>query len=267
WQTVLASPDPHDLTSAVAIGGLVYVPQGTGTRAAVVAVRPDGRTAVTYPLPKLPPDPTALLPGPSQPGLLARAGRGAVDALLAADGHVLAVTSSRAAAGLSDLVTGRTVTFNGYTRVRAATMGGDGMVYVLTAANDSAFSLRILRIDPRSLQIVSAFDTGILDRDRPASALPSRFGAVIYSPGVPGSLDALSGTDVWLADGGGLRENATVSSDDGLLMGPGEGDSVLLYGGTAENVVTRVGLDDGAVRRADARLTAPSGTTVVLAAE
>ena len=267
WRVVLASPDPHDLTSAVAIGALVYVPQGSGRRAAVVAVHPDGRIAATYRLPKLPPDPTALLPGPSQPGPLSHPGRGAVDALLSADGHVLAVTSSRSAAGLTDLLTGRTVTFNGYTQVQAATMGGDGMIYVLTGANDTAFSLRILRIDPRSMQIVSAFDTGALDRGRPATALPSSFGAVIYSPGVPRSLDALSGTEVWLVDGGGLRENATVSSDDGLLMGPGHGDSALLYGGVAGDVVTRVGLSDGAVRRADARLTAPSGTTVVLAAD
>jgi len=233
----------------------------------VAAVRTDGRTAAQYRLPTLPPDPTALLPGPSQPDLAAPIEPGRVVALLAADGHVLAVTSTPAAAGLTDLVTARTVTFGGYTNVRATTTGGDGMVYVVTAANDSAFSQRILRIDPRSMRIVSAFDTGTLDRGRPATALPTRYGAVVYSPGVPDSLDALSGTELWLIDGAGLRENATVSSDDGLLMGPGKGDSVLLYGGPAGDVVTRVGIDDGAVRRADPPPTPPSGTVVVLAAD
>ena len=272
WRTILASPQPHDLTNAVMARGLVYVARSSAHGPTVVAIRRDGRTAATYRLPKLPPDPTALLALPSRPGTgtggaSAGVGRARVDALVAAGGRVLAVTSTRAAAGLTDLSSGRTVTFDGYVDVRAATTGGDGMVYVLAASNDPAFSQRVLRIDPRSLRIVFTFDTGVAGHGRPASALPSRFGAVFYSPGTPGSIDALSGTDLWLVDGGGLNENSTVTSDDGALMGPGPGDSVLLFGSPAGAAVTSVGLSDGAVRRADAHLTAPSGTVVVLAAE
>jgi hypothetical protein len=269
WSIVLASLDPHDLGTAVVNGGLIYTPEGSGRGAAVVAVHPDGRTAARYPLPTLPPDPRAALRPDSPTGLLgARARRGDVAALLGAGRHVLAVTSTGAAAAVTDLTTGVTVTLTGYDRVYAATMGGDGLAYVLAGRADPAATLRILRVDPRSMQAVAAWDTGAGGSSEPAWALPTRFGAVFYSPGLPHSLDAYSGTNIWLVDDSGIHQNSAVSSNDGVRMGPGAGDTVLLYGPPAGGTVSRLGLDDGALSRAsNARVSAPSGSTVLFAAD
>jgi hypothetical protein len=50
-------------------------------------------------------------------------------------------------------------------------------------------------------------------------------------------------------------------------MGPGAGDSVLLYGRPAGSAVSRLDTDDGVLSRAGSRLAAPPGATVLLAAD
>ncbi len=115
---------------------------------------------------------------------------------------------------------------------------------------------------------MSAWDTDVAPSDEPVWALPTRFGAVFYSPGAPGSLDAWSATDLWLVDARrrprelGRRRRTSVER-----MGPGRGDSVLFYGRPGDGVVSRLDTDDGALSRADARLSAPSGATILLAAD
>ncbi len=268
WVTVAASLDPADMTTAVVAGDLVYLPMGQGRHAAVMAVDLNsGRTAARLRLPTLVPDPRALLTlsGPA-PGARA-ASRGHVTALLTARGRVLAVSATPFAAAVTDLATHASVSLGGYTQILAATVGGDGIVYVLAGSSDPAFTLRFLRVDPRTMRLVSVWDTGVAATDEPVSALPTRFGAVFYAPGVPRSLDAYSGTNVWLVDRSGARENSAVSSNIGVRMGPGRGDSVLIYGSPAGAVISRLGTDNGSLDRHLTRLDAPAGTTVVLAAD
>jgi len=158
-------------------------------------VRPDGAVAARYPLPVLEPDPNALL---AQPGQAAgagtrAAGRGRVAALLAVHGDVLAVTATPFAAAITDLRTGARVSLGSYTRIVASTVGGDGFVYLLAGSADPAFTLRFLRIDPRTMRSLAAWDTGVAASSQTAWALPTRFGAIVYSPGTPHSIDAYSG--------------------------------------------------------------------------
>jgi hypothetical protein len=269
WSTLATSLHPGELTAAAVAAGLAYVPVGTGRGAAVVAVRPDGAVAARYALPVLEPDPNALL---AQAGQAAgagtrTAGRGRVAALVAVHDEVLAVTATPFAAAITDLRTGVRVSLGSYTRIVAATVGGDGFVYLLAGSADPAFTLRFLRIDPRAMRSLAAWDTGVAASSQPAWALPTRFGAIFYSPGTPHSIDAYSGTSVWLLDGGGARTNSAVSSDVGLRMGPGAGDSVLLYGTPAGRAVSRLDTDDGVLSRAGARPAAPPAATVLLAAD
>jgi hypothetical protein len=58
-----------------------------------------------------------------------------------------------------------------------------------------------------------------------------------------------------------------VSSNIGVRMGPGRGDSVLIYGSPAGAVISRLGTDDGSLDRHLTRLGAPAADTVVLAAD
>ena len=268
WATVAASLNPADLTTAVVARDLVYLPVGKGRHAVVMAVELNtGRTAARLRLPTLVPDPRALLTLSGPAAGTRAASRGHVTALLTAGGRVLAVTATPFAAAVTDLATHASVSLGGYTQILAATVGGDGIVYVLAGSNDPAFTLRFLRVDPRTMRLVSVWDTGIAATDEPVSALPTRFGAVFYAPGVPHSLDAYSGTNVWLVDGSGARENSAVSSNIGVRMGPGRGDSVLIYGSPAGAVVSRLGTDDGSLDRHLTRLGAPAAATVVLAAD
>ena len=267
WTTIAASLDPAQLTTAALDDDVLYLPEGKGSRMVVVAVGLDGHTVARFALPVLRPDPSALMALPGA-GVGARsAGRGHVAALLVADGDVLAITSTQAAAAVTDLRTKASVSLAGYTQIVAATMGGDGILYVLAGRPDPAFSLRFLRIDPHAMRILSAWDTGVAPTQEPGSALPTRFGAVFYLPGVPRSLDAYSGTNIWLVDASGFRQNSAVSSNVGVQMGPGRLDSVLFYGSPAGGAVTSLDTYDGALSRASARLSAPSGATVVLAAD
>ena len=267
WQTIAASLDPDELTTAALDRGPVYLPVGRGSRAAVIAVGLDGRTVARFPLPVLEPDPRALMALPGAGVGARKASRGHVAALIVADGDVLAITATTAAAAVTDLQTKASVSLAGYTQIVAATVGGDGILYVLAGHVDPAFSLRFLRIDPHAMRVLSAWDTGVAATEEPGSALPTRFGAVFYLPGVPRSLDAYSGTNIWLVDGSGFRQNSAVSSNVGVRMGPGRVGSVLFYGSPAGAAVTSLDTYDGALSRASARLSAPSGTTVVLAAD
>ena len=270
WATIAASLEPTDMTTAVIARDLVYLPVGRGRRAAVIALDPKtGRTTARLRLPVLVPDPTALLKLPGSPAaaLAADRGRGRVAALLLADGRVLAISATPLAAAVTDLASRASVSLGGYTRIVAATVGGDGIVYILAGSADPAFTLRFLRVDPRTMRLVSLWDTGVADSEEPVSALPTRFGAVFYAPGEPRSRDAYSGTNVWLVDAGGAHQNSAVSSNIGLDLGPGRGDSVLFYGFPAGGVISRLRTDDGAQARQGAPLRAPSGATVVLAAD
>ncbi len=274
WTTLAASLTPDGLTTAVAGGGLVYFTEGAGKGAVVVAVRTDGRTAARivarYRLPVLPPDPQALLPGYSGAGAaspLATPRRGKVDDLFVAGGHLLALTSTHDAAAVADLTSGVTTPLTGFTRIAAATMGGDGLLYVLAGRADPTFSLQFLRVDPKPMQVISAWDTGAADLFEPVTALPTRFGAVFYSPGTPHTLGASSDTNVWLVDSSGIHQNSAVSSNTGIRMGPGRSDTVLLYGFPAGGTVSRLGTSDGALSRASARLSAPSDASVLVAAD
>ncbi len=231
WTTVAASLEPTDLTTAVLDRELAFLPVDAGSRAAIVAVALDGRTVARFPLPVLEPDPSALMALPGSGVGARKTSRGHVDALLLAGGDVLAITSTKAAAAVTDLKTKRSVSLGGYTHIAAATVGGDGILYVLAGPADPAFTLRFLRVDPHSMRVLSAWDTGVGAIEEPGSALPTRFGAVFYLPGVPDSLDAYSGTNIWLVDGSGARQNSAVSSNVGVRMGPGRDDSVLSMAG------------------------------------
>jgi len=265
WTTIAAALPPDDLTTAALSRGLLYVPVGAGRRAAVLATDAGGRVVARLALPILEPDPTALVPGPGAAIEPARPGRGRVRALLVAGGDVLAVTATGQAAAVTDLRTHETASLAGYTRLAAATVGGDGFVYLLAGRSDPAFTLRFLRVAVHPLRVLWAWDTDAAPDGAAATALPTRFGAAFYAAaafGSPASPDA----GLWLIDSTGARRDEAVSTSLGPRMGPGRGDSVLLYG-AAGGAVTRVDTDDGARSRADARLRAPSGATVLLAAD
>lgn len=266
WSTLAAALLVNDLTTAALAGGLVYLPAGTGARASVVVIDARGRVVTRLALPVLEPDPAALVTAPGAAIGIARPGRGRVAALFVAGGDVLAVTATSQAAAVTDLRTHDTVSLAGYSRVAAATVGGDGAVYVLAGRSDPAFPLRFLRLTVHPLRVLSAWDTGAAPGSEAVTALPSALGAVFYAPAA-GSSDVASAADLWSVDATGARRDETVSSSSGPRMGPGRGDSVLLYGGAPGAGVTRLDLGDGASSRADARLLAPSGATVLLAAD
>jgi hypothetical protein len=265
WSTLAASLDPTDLTSAAVADGLAYLPSGRGSRAAVIAVRAGVGTVARFPLPVLEPDLSALVAAPG--AAAGKASRGHVACLLVSGGRVLMITSTPAAAAITDLQTKASVPLTGYTGVVAATVGGDGIVYVLAWRAAPALSLRFLRIDPRSLHVLAASDADVALSTEPVWALPTRFGAIVYSAGTPDSRDPWSGTNIWLVDENGVRENSTVAANVGERMGPGRGDSVLFYGRPGDGAASRLDIDDGALSRADARLGAPSGATILLAAD
>jgi len=265
WTTIAAALPPDDLTNVALSRGRFYLPVGTGRHAAVLATDAAGRVVTRLALPILEPYPTALVPAPGAAIEPARPGRGRVRALLVAGGDVLAVTATDQAAAITDLRTRKTASLAGYTRLAGATVGGDGFVYLLAGRSDPAFTLRFLRVAVHPLRVLWTWDTDAASDGAAVTALPTRFGAAFYAaaaPGSPGSSDA----DLWLIDSTGARRDAAVSTGLGPRMGPGRGDSVLLYGGPS-GAVTRLDTDDGVSGRADARLHAPSGATVLLAAD
>ena len=150
----------------------------------------------------------------------------------ASRGHVAALARRRrrragghpttAAAAVTDLQTGASVSLGGYTRIVAATVGGDGSSTSSPGAPTRPSRCASCASTRARCASCRPGTPGVAARPRsPASALPTRFGAVFYLPGVPHSLDAYSGTNIWLVDGGGARQNSAVSSNVGVRMGPG----------------------------------------------
>ena len=159
WSTIAAALSPDDLTTAALSRGLISLPVGTGRRAAVLAIDAAGHVVARLPLPVLEPDPSTLVTAPGAPIAAARPGRGRVSALLVAGGDVLAVTSTGQAAAVTDLRTRATASLSSCTRVAAATVGGDGFVYLLAGRSDPALTLRFLRIAVHPLRVLWAWDT------------------------------------------------------------------------------------------------------------
>ena len=237
WSTIAAALSRGDLTTAALSRGLIYLPVGTGRRAAVLATGAAGRIVARLPLPVLEPDPSTLVTAPGAPIAVARPGCGSVSAPRRRRRHA-----------------GRDLDGPGGRRDRpahprdclafqlhgvvAATVGGDGFVYLLAERSDPAFTLRFLRIAVHPLRVLWA-DTGA-DPGLRRYGTGQRFWRRLLRAWGARLADASSATSLWLIDAtGARREGAVAHRTSGLRMGPGRGDSGLLYGWSSGSAVTR----------------------------
>jgi hypothetical protein len=198
--------------------------------------------------------------------------QGRVTALVRSGDELFALSCTGLAAAVTDTVEGATRSLDGYSWVHAAALGGDGSLYAAVDAAGRGTPLHILRIDPRTLTIIRDSDTGWSYNEK--SSTPSYIGGCDFVPtpdGVAlvasavGSDGLPTDTRIWVLESDGMR---AVAAPDGAgrRAGFGADGGVLVYCLPASSAVTRVNLST-ASSGVDPRLSAPSGSYVVIAAE
>jgi hypothetical protein len=240
--------------------GTRYVQMGD-----VVVAAQNGAVVAIYKLPELTPDQTAGQFPPGYKGVYTGTGVGEVSALVpTSDGDILAFSFTGRAAAVTDLMTSRTVPFAGYSKLGAAARAPSGQFIVLAwSALDESRSIKVLSIDPHSLQPVVTADTGIT----PAGHLRDRVLPGIGHDAVIGIAhgDEAAGValDLWTVDGNSLLRRPALPKDSGLEIAPAGSTSVYVYNGPAKNTVGKLDLSTGSFTLDIPELRAPAGAYVV----
>lgn len=195
-----------------------------------------------------------------------------VTTYLAAIGdHVIAFSATRSAAQVTDVTTGQTEPLPPGVAASACA-GRDGRIYAGVVGNQKGQPLELYGIDPESMKVVSTAQTDWIPNppDEPPGLnrlqlLPTSEGVVLFASELPVYPQVKALARLWLWDGNGLRALGQENSD-GIAAGPAEDGSVLVYGGSAQNTVTRVDLLTGGMSVAE-NLRSPSGSWVLIASE
>ncbi len=168
-------------------------------------------------------------------------------------------------AGIANIATHAARTIPGAGYLQGAVLGPDGDIYtVVWNPNQPERPIHVLRIDPRSLQVVSTFDTGVVPRQNLAAdvVLDPNAGVLVYvvqtrSP----QADTPQHSYLWRASRAGLQLLTPLPVNVGLFINDISGN-VLLYGGGARNEVSEYNTARHAFTHDVPGLTTPAGTYV-----
>lgn len=214
-------------------------------------------------LPQLEPDPQAsVLPpgykGLAQPGPITRLAGAFSDR----NGRPVLVADSQVSAAVLTSA-GEPVYLPAIGHVSAVAQDDDGYGYVVGwGLFDPEATARLFVLPPTLDRVISQLDLGVSPGEmRNAVALDAGRSVIIgLFHGEPGHLHV----QLWRADKGRVADLPAVPDDSGLDMSLDQGaNAVLVFGGPAENRVSRVDLATGQVARDVPELRAPQGSVVV----
>jgi len=193
---------------------------------------------------------------------------GITTALVRSGDNLYACRCSNDATVVSNLSNGKSVQLSQYGAIHSAGLGGDGSLYLAAVEPGLKTPEQLVRLDPNSLAVESAACTGWKDHSELSQMMwaPTDTGIVLLVREVPQGSSRWGKVRVWALDDGGLREFANLPGDVGSRMSLGENESVLLYGGPAANVITRLDLGTGSLSPVP-ELSTPNGTRVLIAVE
>ena len=194
-------------------------------------------------------------------------------ALVAGAGHVFAFSTNAQACQVTDFPSALTKTLTVGSSVLAACAGPDGRIYAATEGPGKGATVKIVGIDAADLATVSVADTG--GTSSPAGGRPrlnrlqllaTDDGVVLWVVESTASPDMVAPTHLWLLADGKLAEQPPLPTRIGINAAYGATGSLLLYGGYAKSVVSRLDLSTARVSSVKEML-APEGTWVVVAAD
>jgi hypothetical protein len=196
-------------------------------------------------------------------GLVSASAVGTVQALvLLPSGDVLALQYTGRAAAVDDLTTGTVHELAGYGDLGGGTLAPDGDVYVVAwRSNDPAASMDVLQIDPATLDVIGSTSTGLspAPTDNIQTEANSSENILVYvAQGSGASMDSY----LWSASSTGLQQLDTLPVNIGLYVSD-FGESLYLYGGPAENSVSRLDLTDMSLTQDVSGFATPSGSFVL----
>lgn len=222
-----------------------------------------GTVVASYNLPSLTADSVAGSVPSYDKGLVSASAVGTVQALvLLPSGDVLALQYTGRAAAVDDLTTGTVHELAGYGDLGGGTLAPDGDVYVVAwRSNDPAASMDVLQIDPATLDVIGSTSTGLspAPTDNIQTEANSSENILVYvAQGSGASMDSY----LWSASSTGLQQLDTLPVNIGLYVSD-FGESLYLYGGPAENSVSRLDLTDMSLTQDVSGFATPSGSFVL----
>lgn len=186
--------------------------------------------------------------------------------------HVLAFSSSGDAYQVTDLAGGVTKVLGSGASVGAACPAPDGRIYAVELGNEPGQTIKVAGFDA-SLAAVSLADTGwspspVGDRPRlnRLQLLPSDTGVVLFLEELAMYPQTIAPAHVWLVNGDQVRELGPLRDGVGINAGWGRDNSILLFGGSAKNSVSRLSLETGNLAPVE-EMESPEGSWVLVAAE
>jgi hypothetical protein len=196
-----------------------------------------------------------------------------VTSLVPLSGKVLAFSTNVQACQLTDFPSGYTTTLDGARTVIASCAGRDGYIYALGTGPKRGDSLRLLRIDPTSLQTTRVWDTQWASNanGRPrlnrAQLLPTEDGVALWLVESTQTPETVAPMHLWMLSGDTLQDDSSsLPPRVGIDAACGSGGTLLLYGGYAKEGVSRFTLSTGNVSSVP-ELGAPDGSWLLIAAE
>jgi hypothetical protein len=250
--------------------GDVYVQQSNASlgSSAIVEVQADtGSVVATYNLPLLRPDSIAGVEPSLSTGLTDGSGvngsTGTVQALILDNGSLYALQFTGRAAAIDNLSAGKVQYLAGYGDLGGGALAPDGDIYVVGwRQNGPTAAMRVLQIDPNTLDTDSTFSTGLY----PPTTLNVQMQAnssddmlVYISQG--NETDPIE-SNLWGVSASGLVSLGALPANVGLYMSD-FGPTVYLYGGKAENAISSVDLSDEALTQGVSGISAPQGSYVL----
>jgi hypothetical protein len=231
----------------------------------VVVAAQNGAVVAIYKLPELTPDQTAGQFPPGYKGVYTGTGVGAVSALVpTSDGDVLAFSYTGRAAAVTDLMTSKTVPLAGYSKLGAAARAPLGQLIVLAwSALDESRSIKVLSIDPHTLQPIATADTGITPAGHLRDCVLPGIGHDAVIAIAHGDEAAGVALDLWTVDGNSVLRGPALPIDSGLEIAPAGSASIYVYNGPAKNTVGKLDLSTGSLASDIPELRAPAGAYVV----
>lgn len=199
--------------------------------------------------------------------------RAVITALAPIGDHVFSFSSNGQATQLTDYPSGLTETVDGAGYVSAATASVDGLVYAATVGFQKDTSLKVLAVDPATLMQVTVADTGWvpnpsdgIPRLNLLQLLPTSDGVALFVMERTEKPEIVEPAHLWLVQGNQATELKPLPERIGIKAACGSDGSILVYGGYARNIVSRLNLQTGEITVAK-DMSAPDGTWILLAAD
>jgi hypothetical protein len=275
WTDVGEPKSASEVTTATASETAVaFATHDESGRMSVAVTASDSTSSESteYSFEPLPPNPSLVARWAADPQCLvdidSRPKVGTVTSLTSKGSDIFAFRCTELATVVQDLSQDTSADLSDYSWVPSAGLGGDGIIYFAAQVPGRGRPEHVVGLNPSKLTVVSDVDTGWKNQPNLSAMMwiPSQAGVTLVIREVRDEKKQWGSMLVWRISKSGASRLPDLPVDAGILAGFGHDGTVLVYGGPAKSVVTRLDPETDAMSVVDS-MTAPEGSRVLLAVE